>query len=44
MGLKEKLPLINSSIKGIRLAGYALYAGVILIVLGVLLLGQEGLR
>jgi hypothetical protein len=38
MSIKDKLPLINNSIKGIRIAGYVLYAGVILVILGELLL------
>jgi hypothetical protein len=32
MGMKDKLPLINSSNKGIRIAGYVLYASVILVI------------
>jgi hypothetical protein len=38
MGTKEKLPLINSNINGIRLVGYALYAVVILVIMGAILL------
>jgi hypothetical protein len=38
MRIKEKLPLINNSIKSIRIAGYVLYPGVILVVLGAILL------
>ena len=40
MGLKEKLPLINSDNKGIRIAGYVLYAAVFLMILGAILPSQ----
>jgi hypothetical protein len=40
LSITEKLPLINSSNKGVRIAGYVLYAGIILIVLGALLLSS----
>jgi len=36
MSLKEKLPLLNSSNKGIRIVGYVVYALMALFVLGVL--------
>ena len=37
MGLKEKLPLINSDNKGIRITGYVVYAFVFLMLLGAVL-------
>jgi len=37
LGLKEKLPLINSDNKGIRITGYIVYAFVILMVIGAIL-------
>ena len=37
MGIKEKLPLINSDKKGIRIAGYIIYAFIFLNVLGAIL-------
>ncbi len=37
MGIKEKLPLINSDKKGIRMAGYIIYAFIFLNVLGAIL-------
>jgi hypothetical protein len=41
LGIKEKLPLINSSSKGIRIVGYVLYGFVFLIVLGMILPSQD---
>jgi hypothetical protein len=38
LGIKEKLPLINSGIKRNRIAGYVFYSIVILIILGAILL------
>jgi len=37
MSIKEKLPLLNSESKGTRIAGYVVYAFVILMVLGAIL-------
>jgi hypothetical protein len=37
MGIKEKLPLLNSEKKATRIAGYVVYAFVVLIVLGAIL-------
>jgi hypothetical protein len=44
MGIRERMPLINSSNKSLRMAGYILYAGVILIDLGTLLLSSAPAR
>ena len=41
MGIKEKLPLINSSSKGTRIAGYVLYGFAFLIILGMILPGED---
>jgi len=41
LGIKEKLPLINSSSKGARIAGYVLYGFVFLIILGNILPGDD---
>jgi len=37
MGIKEKLPLLNSENKGVRIAGYVIYAFIGLMVLGAIL-------
>jgi len=41
MGIKEKLPLVNSGNKGIRIVGYVVYGIVLLMVLGALVPSQE---
>jgi hypothetical protein len=41
MGIKEKLPLINSQNKAVRIAGYVIYAIVALVVLGALSGGDK---
>ena len=37
MGIKEKLPLLNSESKGKRIAGYVLYAWIFLMIIGAIL-------
>lgn len=41
MGLKEKLPLLNSDNKRIRIAGYVVYASVFLVILGAILASRS---
>jgi hypothetical protein len=41
MGIKEKLPLVNSETKGIRIVGYAVYGIVLLMILGALVPSQD---
>jgi hypothetical protein len=41
LGIKDKLPLINSGSKGIRIVGYVFYGFVFLIILGMILPSQD---
>lgn len=41
MGIKEKLPLINSNSKGIRIVGYVFYGFIFLVILGMILPGED---